>query len=189
MPGEGPPNTQVLFIGEGPGFHEDKQGRPFVGPAGQFLRELIEVAELKRADVFITNIVKCRPPGNRDPMPNEIAACSEYLTRQIASIQPKVIVTLGRYSMARFLPGMTISKIHGVPRVVDGVTIFPMYHPAAALHQRSLRQTLLDDMKKLPGILAGQSTDGQTAIPRVETENRSTTEDEATPPPQQMTLF
>ena len=191
VPGEGPPNAPVLFIGEGPGFHEDKQGRPFVGPSGQFLQELIEVAGLTRTDVFITNIVKCRPPGNRDPLPSEIAACSDYLDRQLASIKPRVIVTLGRHSMARFLPGTTISKIHGVHRVVDGWTIFPMYHPAAALHQRALRQTLLDDMKKLPGILAGQMSNTPSSVSNAESVHASGQDDESpsSSSPQQLSLF
>ncbi len=189
VPGEGPPTAPVLFIGEAPGFHEDRQGQPFVGPAGQFLRELLEVAGLKRADVFITNIVKCRPPSNRDPLPNEIAACSEYLTRQIASINPRVIVTLGRHSMSRFLPGVTISKIHGVPHVVNGLTIFPMYHPAAALHQRALRQTLLDDMQKLPSILAELATNGTSRADSPEIASEKQPVEESASAPRQLDLF
>jgi uracil-DNA glycosylase len=154
VPGEGPADAKVMLIGEGPGYHENQQGRPFVGPSGQFLEELLGVAGLTRGDVFITNVVKCRPPGNRDPQPEEIAACSDYLSRQTAQIRPRVVVTLGRYSLSRFLPGQPISKIHGVPKRVGGVTVFPMYHPAAALHQPSLRKTLLDDMAKLPEIIA-----------------------------------
>jgi DNA polymerase len=154
VPGEGPPDASVMLIGEAPGYHENQQGRPFVGQAGQFLEELLGVAGLKRSDVFITNVVKCRPPGNRDPQPDEIAACSDYLNRQTAALKPRVIVTLGRYSLGRFLPGQPISRIHGVPRKVGTVTVFPMYHPAAALHQPALRKTLLEDMAKLPGILA-----------------------------------
>ena len=113
VPGEGSPTAKILFIGEGPGFHEDKQGRPFVGPSGQFLEELLKSINLKRSDVFITNVVKCRPPENRDPLPGEIAACNDYLDRQIAAIQPQVIVTLGRFSMAKFFSGEKISVIHG----------------------------------------------------------------------------
>ena len=154
VPGEGPPDARVMLIGEAPGYHENQQGRPFVGQAGQFLEELLGVAGLKRSDVFITNVVKCRPPANRDPQPEEIAACSDYLNRQTAALKPRVIVTLGRYSLGRFLPGQPISRIHGVPRRVGTVTVFPMYHPAAALHQPTLRKTLLEDMAKLPGILA-----------------------------------
>ena len=154
VPGEGKLDAEIMLIGEAPGYHENQQGRPFVGPAGQFLEELLGVAGLKRSDVFITNVVKCRPPGNRDPQPDEIAACSDYLSRQTAALKPRVIVTLGRYSLGRFLPGQPISRIHGVARKVGTVTVFPMYHPAAALHQPALRKTLLEDMARLPGILA-----------------------------------
>ncbi|MBI2938838.1 MAG: uracil-DNA glycosylase [Chloroflexi bacterium] len=155
--GEGPDNARIMFIGEAPGWHENQQGRPFVGPAGQFLEELLASIGLKRQDVFIANVVKCRPPNNRDPLPAEIAACDPFLERQIAVINPRVIVTLGRYSMAKFFPGESISKIHGVPRRQDGRIVFPMYHPAAALHQPALRQTILADIQKLPAILAEDS--------------------------------
>jgi len=154
VPGEGPENAAIMFIGEGPGFHENNQGRPFVGAAGQFLDELLKSIEMKREQVYITNVVKCRPPGNRDPLPDEIEACRQYLDRQIALIKPKVVVTLGRFSMARAFPNAKISAIHGQPRKVDGITYVPMFHPAAALHQPSLRQTVEDDFKKLPKILA-----------------------------------
>jgi uracil-DNA glycosylase family 4 len=154
VPGEGPPDAKVLLIGEAPGYHENQQGRPFIGQAGQFLEELLGVAGLKRSDVFITNVVKCRPPGNRDPQPDEIAACSDYLSRQTAELNPRVVVTLGRYSLGRFLPAARISAVHGRPHRIGMVTVFPMYHPAAALHQPTLRTTLLEDMAKLPGILA-----------------------------------
>ncbi len=154
VPGEGPSDVEVLFVGEGPGFHEDQQGRPFVGPAGQFLNDLIRAAGLRREDVFICNVVKCRPPDNRDPLPEEIEACRPYLERQVEVIDPRVIVTLGRYSLGHFLPGQTISRIHGTPFVRGGRTIFPMYHPAAALHQASLRAVIIEDIKKLPAVLA-----------------------------------
>ncbi len=154
VPGEGPQEASILFIGEAPGFNEDKQGRPFVGAAGQFLQELLGIAGLRREQVFIANVIKCRPPENRDPLPGEIQACKKWLDRQIAIIHPRIVVTLGRYSMARYFPGETIGKIHGNPRKINGVTYFPMYHPAAALHQGGLRQTLKDDMAKIPGILA-----------------------------------
>src|SRR6476646_6433667 len=155
VPGEGSPHAEVLFIGEAPGYHEDQQGRPFVGPAGQFLNELLGSVSLDRSTVFITNVVKHRPPENRDPLPDEIAACSDYLTRQIEAINPKVIVTLGRFSMARFFPTAKISQIHGQAKVVNGRLIVAMYHPAAALHQQSLRQTLVDDFKKaIPAALS-----------------------------------
>jgi uracil-DNA glycosylase family 4 len=154
VPGEGPATAEIMLIGEGPGFHEDQQGRPFVGPSGKFLEELLASINLKRQDVFIANVVKHRPPGNRDPEPDEITACAAYLDRQIALIQPKVIVTLGRFSMARYFPNARISVIHGQARTVDGRVIVAMYHPAAALHQESLRQTLVEDFKKLPQLIA-----------------------------------
>jgi len=146
-------DAEVMFIGEAPGFHEDKQGCPFIGPAGQLLNELLESVDLDRGKVYITNVVKCRPPNNRDPMPQEIAACAPYLERQIATIKPKVVVTLGRYSMAKFFPGVSISKIHGQPKRIGNTYYFPMYHPAAALHQASLLSVVRADMLKLPAIL------------------------------------
>jgi len=154
VPGEGPPRADIMFIGEGPGFHENQQGRPFVGPAGQLLEELLASLKLKREQVFIGNVVKCRPPGNRDPLPEEIEACKPYLDRQIALLRPRVIVTLGRYSMARVFPNEKISRIHGQAKKVDGIVYVPMYHPAAALHQPSLRRDVEEDFKKLPAILA-----------------------------------
>ena len=120
VPGEGPANAQVMMIGEGPGFYENEQGRPFVGAAGNFLNELLQKAGVTRADVFITNVVKCRPPGNRDPLPEELAACARFLDRQIEAINPLVIVTLGRFSMAKFLPNVKISDVHGQPAWVRG---------------------------------------------------------------------
>ncbi len=154
VPGEGNPGARILFIGEGPGFHEDKQGRPFVGPAGQFLDELLASIELRRADVFITNVVKCRPPNNRDPLPEEIEACDGYLDRQIAALNPQVIVTLGRYSMAKFFGNEKISAIHGRARKKDGYICVAMYHPAAGLHQASLKDVIRNDFKKIPLVVA-----------------------------------
>ena len=154
VPGEGPHNAEVLLIGEGPGFNEDKQGRPFIGASGQFLTELLAGAGYKREEVFITNVVKCRPPENRDPQPKEIEACSEYLQRQIALINPKVIVTLGRFSMAHYFPGAKISAIHGQAKMVDGRAIVAMFHPAAALHQPALRESITNDFRKLKEIIA-----------------------------------
>ncbi len=150
VPGEGYVRADVMFIGEGPGYHEDRQGRPFVGPAGNFLNELLELAGLQRERVYITNVVKYRPPNNRDPEPDEKLACAPYLERQIALIDPKVIVTLGRHSMARFFPGERISQIHGMARVVDGRLCVAMYHPAAGLHQASLADIIRNDFRKLP---------------------------------------
>lgn len=175
VPGHGNPDAEVMFIGEGPGWHEDRQGLPFVGAAGQFLNEMLQSIGLSRDEVFITNIVKCRPPGNRDPLPDEIAACSAYLDAQIAAIKPKVIVTLGRFSMARWFPNERISRIHGQPRRFGDVVVVPMYHPAAALHQSSLRATIEADMAKLPQIL--------------EEARREAAAEGAPPPPQQMRLF
>jgi DNA polymerase len=154
VPGEGSPAARVMLIGEGPGWHEDQQGKPFVGNSGKFLTELLENAGLAREDVFITNVVKCRPPGNRDPLPDEMQACSFYLERQISLIDPDVIVTLGRFSMARFFPGERISKIHGTPKEIGKRLVVPMYHPAAALHQGALRGTIQEDFEKLPKLLA-----------------------------------
>jgi uracil-DNA glycosylase family 4 len=150
VPGEGPANAEIMFIGEGPGFYENEQGRPFIGAAGKLLDELLRKIGMIRSQVFITNIVKCRPPGNRDPEPEEIETCDQYLDRQIHAINPKVIVTLGRYSMARFLPNVKISVIHGQAMKVRGRLIVPMYHPAAGLHQRSLMSAIEDDFTRLP---------------------------------------
>lgn len=150
VPGEGPANAEVMLIGEGPGFYENEQGRPFVGPAGKFLEELLNRAGYKRTDVFITNVVKCRPPGNRDPELDELQACAAYLDRQIELINPLIIVTLGRFSMARYFPNARISSIHGKPAWVNERFIIPMYHPAAALHQASLKSAVLEDFSHLP---------------------------------------
>jgi uracil-DNA glycosylase family 4 len=154
VPGEGPENSQIVFIGEAPGFHEDQQGRPFVGQAGQFLEQLLGSIGLKRDDVYICNVIKCRPPGNRDPLPMEIKNCQKWLDRQLELLAPKMVVTLGRYSLARYFPGETISKVHGKARKENNVIYFAMYHPAAALHQQSLRQTIEADIRKIPELLA-----------------------------------
>jgi DNA polymerase len=154
VPGEGPANAKVMFIGEGPGFHEDRQGRPFVGASGQFLDELLARANMRREDVFITNVVKCRPPNNRDPVADEIDTCTgTYLDRQIAAINPSVIVTLGRFSMHYFLPNERIMRVHGQPRTVKGRLVVPMIHPAAALHQPQNRPLLEADFEQLPVLL------------------------------------
>ena len=156
VPGEGPANSEIMFIGEGPGFHENEQGRPFVGAAGKFLEELLSKIGLKREDVFITNVVKCRPPKNRDPQPEEVDTCTKtYLDRQIQAINPKVIVTLGRFSMNLFIPNVKISNVHGQPVQVKGRLVVPMYHPAAALHQGSLRPVIENDFHLLPKLIAG----------------------------------
>ena len=154
VPGEGLETAAVMFIGEAPGFHEDKSGRPFVGAAGRFLEELLTGIDLTRDQVYIANVIKCRPPGNRAPTSAEIEACKSYLDHQIELIQPHIVITLGRFSMARYFPGAKISSIHGKPRKIDGVLYYPMYHPAAALHQPSLRTTVIEDMAKIPQLLA-----------------------------------
>ena len=153
VPGEGPANSEIMFIGEGPGFYENEQGRPFVGAAGQFLDQLLAEAGLKRSDVWIGNVVKCRPPGNRDPQPEELAACDTYLERQINAINPSIIITLGRYSMGKFMPGAKISTVHGQMRKVGERYMIAMFHPAAALHQASLKPAILADFARLPELL------------------------------------
>ncbi len=154
VPGEGPGDSRLMFIGEAPGYHEDQQGRPFVGAAGQFLEQLLSLIHLTREQVYITNVVKHRPPNNREPLPNEVLACRPWLEQQIELIKPKMIVTLGRYSMEMFFPGKSISKIHGTAVTQNGRIYFAMYHPAAALHQQNLRQQIEQDMLKIPGLLA-----------------------------------
>lgn len=155
VPGEGPEDADLMFIGEGPGYNEDQQGRPFVGQAGLYLEELLASIGFSRDDVYITNMVKCRPPNNRDPFPGEIQACSKYLDVQIKLIQPRVIVTLGRHSLGKFLPGETIGKTHGKPRQVGNVIVYPIYHPAAALRQHTLRAVLEQDFREIPSLLQG----------------------------------
>ncbi len=154
VPGEGKEDAGVMFIGEAPGWHEDQQGRPFVGPAGLYLDQLLASISLRREQVYIANVIKCRPQGNRDPLPAEILACRHWLECQIELIRPKMIVTLGRYSMAMFFPGKSISKIHGTAQKRDSIIYFAMYHPAAALHQQSLRRAIEEDMRKIPQFLA-----------------------------------
>ena len=157
VPGEGPKTAEIMFIGEAPGFHEDRQGRPFVGAAGHFLDELLVSIGLGRQDVYICNVLKCRPADNRDPLPEEIDACRVFLDRQIELIAPRMIVTLGRFSMARWFPGALISRIHGEPKRIGGVLYYPMYHPAAALHQSRYRADIEQDMLKIPQLLAEAS--------------------------------
>jgi uracil-DNA glycosylase len=178
--GEGPADAEIVFIGEGPGFHENEQGRPFVGAAGKFLEDLLRSINLTRSDVFITNIVKCRPPGNRDPLPEEINTCTSlYLERQIQVINPKVVVTLGRYSLERYLPKVKISSVHGQAFKVKGRLVVPMYHPAAALHQGSLRPVLERDFARLPELI---SKSGE--VPEILKEELKPDQD-----PKQLSLF
>jgi uracil-DNA glycosylase len=154
VPGEGPESAEIMFIGEGPGWNEDQQGRPFVGAAGKFLDQLFASIGLNREQVYIANVVKHRPPNNREPLPAEIAACSAWLDRQLEIVHPRIIVTLGRHSMARYFPNKSISKIHGTFEKRDGVIYFAMYHPAAALHQQNLRYEIEQDILKIPPLLA-----------------------------------
>jgi len=153
VPGEGRPDADIMLIGEAPGYYEDQQGRPFVGPAGQFLEQLLGSIGLRRQDVYIGNVIKCRPPQNQDPLPHQIKACDKWLQCQMEIISPEMVVTLGRYSLAKFLPGQPISRVHGQARRVGGLLVVPLYHPAAALHQGSLRKTIEEDFRKLPAFL------------------------------------
>jgi len=181
VPGEGPANSEIMFIGEGPGFYENEQGRPFVGAAGNFLNELLAEAGLKRSDVWIGNVVKCRPPGNRDPLPEELSACDEYLERQIAAINPKIIITLGRYSMGKYMPGAKISSAHGQMRRVGDRFVIAMFHPAAALHQAALKPAIVKDFAQLPKLLE----QARAALKR----SVSSATEEPSEDPKQLSLF
>ena len=181
VPGAGPADAKIMFIGEGPGFHENEQGKPFVGAAGRFLDELLKNVGMQRDQVFITNVVKCRPPSNRDPNPDELAACDGYLQRQTQTINPKVIVTLGRFSMHKFLPHAKISEAHGQAVRVKGRLVVPFYHPAAALHQPSLRPTVEADFARLPEWIAKAGD-----VPELIEETQNEPEDDK---PEQLSLF
>ncbi len=186
VPGEGPANAEIMFIGEGPGFHENEQGRPFVGAAGKFLDQLLAQAGVTRADVFIANVVKCRPPGNRDPLPEELAACDTHLEAQIKAINPSIIVTLGRFSMGKFVSGAKISAIHGQMRKVDDRFVIPMFHPAAALHQAALKPAILGDFAKLPELLKqARAALGKNAVVEKKKEEAPKQNEE----PKQLSLF
>ena len=209
VPGEGNPQADVMFIGEGPGFQEDRQGRPFVGPAGKLLDGLLASIGTNRENVFIANMVKCRPPDNRDPAPAELAACTKYLDRQIELINPKLIVTLGRFAFGRYFPGEGITKARGNLRVKDGRKIFPVLHPAAVLRREELRPTMIEDFKAIAEILEGGSEDAagepvgvaaeapQTAQlsfvdapgPAAVSTETSTVNVKEAPEPEQLTLF
>ena len=156
--GEGSHNARIMFVGEAPGKNEDLQGIPFVGASGKFLNEMLEMIGLERKDIYITNIVKYRPPNNRDPLPDEKASFLPYLVEQLTIIKPKVIVTLGRHSMDVLLPGLIISQEHGIPRKYEDVTYLPLFHPAAAMYNGKLRQTLFDDFAKIPEIISQLET-------------------------------
>ncbi len=180
VPGEGPAAAEIMMIGEGPGFYEDQQGRPFVGRSGQLLEKLLAGIGLKRSDVFITNVVKCRPPDNRDPLPEEIEACRPWLDQQIALIQPKVIVTVGRFAMTRWFPNGKITALHGQAKRFDQVLVVPTFHPAAALRNVNLLPLLEADFQKLPQFIR----DNASAPPAPTPAPPKTSE-----PPQQLKMF
>ena len=190
VPGEGALKSGIMFIGEGPGFNEDQQGRPFVGQAGKLLEEMLAAVGLHREQVFITNVVKCRPPGNRDPQPDEIAACNGYLDRQLAAINPRIVVTLGRYSLARFFPGAKISAVHGEPKFADGRAYVPFYHPAAGLRTPAIKHMLFEDIQRLPAIakrLNELHAEGHFTREEAETADAAAEEDD--PATDQLSLF
>ena len=153
VPGEGSLDADIMFVGEGPGFYEDRDGRPFVGPAGKFLDELLQSIGLRRETVYITNMVKCRPPNNRDPLPGEVSACRPYLDSQLEMISPEVIVTLGRHSFSKFFPSQSLTKARGRSQQWRNLTVYPIYHPAAALHNPRLRSVIVEDFSRLPDVV------------------------------------
>ncbi len=192
VPGEGSPNAEMMFVGEGPGFNEDQQGRPFVGAAGKFLDELLVSIGTQRSEVYITNVLKCRPPNNRDPLPNEVEACRKYLLRQIELIKPRLIVTLGRFSLAWFFPRDSIGKAHGRLRVLGNQHFYHVYHPAAALHAGNLRKVIQEDFARIPAALAKaheaqvEAAAEAVAVGAGAGSERSAASD---PPPEQMRLL
>ena len=173
VPGEGSPTARVVFIGEGPGFHEDRLGRPFVGQAGQMLDELIQGIGMRRADVFIANVLKCRPPNNRDPLPDEAEACRPYLDQQLDLIRPDLVVLLGRHALNAFFPDARISRARGVARRLHGRVYLPVYHPAAALRQLRLRDVLSQDFQMIPKLLADATAVEPDAPPPPDTQQLS----------------
>jgi len=185
VPGDGPATAEIMFIGEGPGFHENEQGHPFVGASGKFLDQLLTQAGVTREDVFIANVVKCRPPGNRDPLPDELAACDLYLEAQINAINPSIIVTLGRFSMNKFFPGAKISAVHGQMQKIGERFVIPMFHPAAALHQAALKPSILGDFAKLPD----QLNDARAAMGKPKINFKEKKEEVVSDKPQQLNLF
>jgi DNA polymerase len=168
VPGEGPDDAEIMFVGEAPGFYEDQQGRPFVGAAGRLLEELLASNGLRRDQVYIANVIKCRPPDNRDPLPKEIEACRKWLECQIDLIKPRVIVPLGRFSLAWFSPNDPIGRAHGQARYRDGIYYLPMYHPAAALHAANMRRAIEEDFQKLPAILEEARKGPKEEVPEPE---------------------
>jgi uracil-DNA glycosylase len=184
VPGEGNIDAELLFVGEGPGYYEDKSGRPFVGRSGDYLEKMLALIGLKRENVFITNVVKHRPPENRDPLPDEILACKPYLDNQIALIDPAVIVTLGRFSMARYFPKGKITQIHGQPLYEDGRAYYPLFHPAAVLRNPTLEPQMEADFKRLPEVIA------KVKAMRAEQKVVEPPKDDKPPePPKQMSMF
>lgn len=183
VPGAGNIQADIMFIGEGPGFHEDRQGLPFVGRSGDYLNELLMLINLDRNAVFITNVVKCRPPENRDPLPVEIETCKPYLDQQINLIDPLVIATLGRFSMARYFPGGKITQIHGKPKIENGRAYIPFFHPAAVLRNPDLRKAMEADFKQIPVVLE------QVRKERAAGQKPPAAAGDDAPPPQQMSLF
>jgi uracil-DNA glycosylase family 4 len=187
VPGEGPASAEIMFVGEGPGAQEDRQGRPFVGPAGQLLDGLLASIGLTRQQVFIANMVKCRPPQNREPQPEEIAACRPYLDQQIQLINPRLIVTLGRISLSRFFPGEGITRVRGKLREKDGRFIYPVLHPAAALHRQELRAAIIQDFKGIPEALAQTRQEVPVPAPAGPADIPTPAREEK--PPQQLSFF
>ncbi len=191
VPGAGNPNAEIIFIGEGPGFNEDKQGLPFVGRSGDYLEYLLNLIGLKREQVFITNVVKHRPPENRDPLPDEIAACKPYLDRQIEMIDPLVVATLGRFSMGRYFPNGKITQIHGKARFEDGRAYYPFFHPAAVLRNPGLRRDMEADFKHLLEVLAEVKSRRAAGEGEMKKNDKPDNEPPPEPPakPTQLTLF
>lgn len=163
VPGTGPADADIVFIGEGPGAQEDEEGLPFVGRSGRYLDQLLESIGLDREKVFITNVVKCRPPANRDPHVAEVEACTPYLDQQLALIQPRLIVTLGRFAMEHFFSDGRISEVHGQPRRIENAIYLPLYHPAAALYRGSLRDVVEQDFRRILELL---KSDGRSSALR-----------------------
>lgn len=191
VPGAGNPTAEIMFIGEGPGYYEDKSGLPFVGRSGEYLEKLLQSIGLKRDDVFIGNVVKHRPPENRDPLPDEIEACRPWLDSQIDIIQPLVIATLGRHSMSRYFPGGKITQIHGQPKYADGRAYYPLYHPAAVLRNPSWQEAMQADFDRLASVLEKVKEQRAKAAPKAKNEstNEPTKKDDPEGPPKQMSLF
>ena len=187
VPGAGDPNAEIMFIGEGPGYNEDKQGLPFVGRSGDYLEKLLKIINLDRKQVFIANVVKHRPPENRDPLPDEMAACKPYLDRQIEIIHPLVIVTLGRFSMGRYFPNGKITQIHGQPKYEDGRAYLPLFHPAAVLRNPNLEPQMEADFSRILEVIA--EVKSQRGKSTAKPDNKTEPPSSPPAPPKQLTLF